>query len=71
MHANVMGEGHILAQYDEKYFGEYLSNDEINEICYNGDDKVFCENVRGEWITFTRNDIDFKKIYAFDQTCAS
>jgi len=71
MHANVMGEGHILAHYAEKYFGEYLSNDEINEICYNGDDKVFCENVRGEWLTFTRNDIDFKKIYAFAQTCAS
>lgn len=71
MHANVMGDGHILTQYAEKYFGEYLSNDEINEICYNGDDKVFCENVRGEWLTFTRNDIDFKKIHAFAQTCAS
>ena len=50
MHANAIGDGHILTQYAEKYFGEYLSNDEINEICYNGDDKVFCENVRGEWI---------------------
>lgn len=38
-----------LSQYTQKYFGEYLVDDNITEICYNGDDKVWLLDTKSNW----------------------
>ena len=38
-----------LDKYTQKYFGEFLKDDNINEICYNGDNKIWVQNSKGLW----------------------
>lgn len=38
-----------LSKYTSKYFERYLADDEITEICYNGEDKIFTQNYLGQW----------------------
>lgn len=64
-------DGQVLNTYANELFGEYLNDNNINEICYNGDGLIFCETIKGEWISYERPDITYKKIDAFSQTCAS
>ena len=40
-----------LNKYSSDFFGEYLGNDEINEICYNGGDLIWCENTEMKILT--------------------
>lgn len=38
-----------LEKYTKKYFGDYLNDDSITEICYNGDNKIWTQNFNGVW----------------------
>lgn len=54
----------------DEYFGEYLKNDSINEICYQGGDLIWYEDIYGVWHC-EKSAIDFKKANSFAQSCAS
>lgn len=53
-----------LEKYAKKYFGEYLANDSIIEICYNGDDKIWAQHSNGAWECFD-TDLNFDGASAF------
>ena len=51
-------------------FGEYLDDESINEICYNGDGAIWTQNNKGLWTEHQRN-ISFEQIMAFSIALAS
>lgn len=59
-----------LQKYSDSFFGKYLKNDTINEICYNGEDKIWFENAKGEWESEDCK-INFEGAEAFAQAAAS
>jgi type IV secretion system protein VirB11 len=38
-----------LKKYATKHFGKFLEDDNINEICYNGGDTLFTQDITGKW----------------------
>lgn len=46
---NLDQKGLVLKTYTERFFGKYLRNDTINEICYQGGNKIFYEDIQGNW----------------------
>ena len=60
----------MLNRYIKEYFSKFLDDDYINEICYNGGDKIFCEDVRGEWIA-SDTQFAFKQALSFAEAMAS
>lgn len=60
----------MLNKYINDYFIPFLSDDNINEICYNGGNKIFCENVKGEWIE-TDTKFSFDNAMSFATALAS
>lgn len=60
-----------LSKYSNEYFGKYLNNDTINEICYNGENQIFYEDIQGNWHKDENTNIDFEKAMAFATSCAS
>lgn len=59
-----------LAKYADNYFGKYLRDKTINEICYNGDKKIWFQNKIGLW-ECEDTDLDFDSASAFAQASAS
>jgi type IV secretion system protein VirB11 len=59
-----------LDYYTKEYFGEFLSNDSINEIAYNSPGEMFVQNVRGEWKK-EKTELDEKKALALATTLAN
>lgn len=59
-----------LEKYSSTYFGKYLKNPDINEICYNGDNKIWFQNSKGEWEA-EETEMDFNSANAFAQACAA
>lgn len=59
-----------LEKYSSMFFGKYLKNSNINEICYNGDKKVWFQNSKGEW-EYEESKVDYDGASAFAQACAS
>ena len=55
-----------LEKYARKYFGIYLDDDNITEICYNGDDKLWTQNTHGIWECH-ETELDFDGANAFAQ----
>ena len=55
-----------LEKYARKYFGIYLDDDNITEICYNGDDKLWTQNTKGIWECH-ETELDFDGANAFAQ----
>ena len=55
-----------LEKYARKYFGIYLDDDNITEICYNGDDKLWTQNTKGIWECHETG-LDFDGANAFAQ----
>ena len=55
-----------LEKYARKYFGIYLDDDNITEICYNGDDKLWTQNTNGIWECH-ETELDFDGANAFAQ----
>ncbi|RXK13237.1 P-type DNA transfer ATPase VirB11 [Halarcobacter mediterraneus] len=59
-----------LKKYAKKYFGDFLEDNEILEIAYNGGDSIFTQNYKGEWkehITL----LNFDSSFAFATSAAS
>ncbi len=59
-----------LAKHTENLFGEYLRDDKINEICYNGDGNIYVQDYKAVWHRHERN-IEYDTILAFATTVAS
>ncbi|PHY90145.1 hypothetical protein AA995_06815, partial [Campylobacter vulpis] len=59
-----------LDKYTNQYFGEFLKDDSINEICYNGDDKVWLQNSKGLWEAIPSK-LDFEKAGHFATAAAA
>lgn len=59
-----------LQKYASSFFGKYLENPLINEICYNGDNKIWFQNANGEWEAEDTK-LDFDGAEAFSQASAS
>ena len=59
-----------LEKYTRQYFGEFLSDDSINEICYNGANKLWAQNARGIWESYA-TDLDFEKAGCFSAAAAA
>lgn len=60
-----------LTKYSNEYFGKYLNDDLINEICYNGGNEIFYEDAGGNWHKDINEKFDFEKAMAFATSCAS
>ena len=59
-----------LQKYTSSFFGKYLNDPLINEICYNGEDKIWFLNANGEWENEDTK-LDFDGAEAFSQASAS
>ncbi|EOJ7731932.1 ATPase, T2SS/T4P/T4SS family, partial [Campylobacter jejuni] len=59
-----------LDKYTQKYFGEFLKDDNINEICYNGDNKIWVQNSKGLWES-VQTELDFESAGHFATASAS
>lgn len=59
-----------LEKYSSMYFGKYLKDDLINEICYNGDNKIWFEDSNGLWQS-EETKLSFDGAEAFSQAAAS
>ncbi len=59
-----------LDKHTEKLFGEFLRDDSINEICYNGDGNIFVQDYKGIWHKHERK-IEYSTMLAFATTVAS
>lgn len=66
-----MQESISLNKYTREYFGKYLDDDTINEICYQGGDLIFFENIMGEWCSEKNEVLDIRKAQSFAQAAAS
>lgn len=60
-----------LSKYSNEYFGKYLQDDTINEICYNGGTAIFYEDSKGNWHIDENANFDYEKAIAFATSCAS
>ena len=48
----------VLAQYTDRYFGKYLKDESINEIVFNGGNKIWWEDVNSDWHFEERSDFN-------------
>lgn len=60
-----------LEKYSKNFFGKYLADDLINEICYNGDDKIWFQNSASQWLCEDSGALDFEAAKAFAQAAAA
>ncbi|OCS42573.1 P-type DNA transfer ATPase VirB11 [Campylobacter fetus subsp. venerealis cfvi02/298] len=64
-------EGSVsLTRYSTKFFGKYLSDDRINEICYNGGNLMWYEDVDGNWHS-EETEFDVTRALSFGSSAAS
>jgi len=59
-----------LEKYSQKYFGEYLNDNSITEICYNGDDKIWFLKNGQQWQS-KATELNFDGALAFSQAAAA
>ena len=59
-----------LEKYTSKYFGEFLADDSITEICYNGDDKIYTQDIHSFW-SVHETELNFDGASAFAQAAAA
>jgi len=52
------------------YFSDYIQNDDITEICYNGDDKIWVLDNKSIW-HFYPTDLNYDSAHAFAHAIAS
>ena len=59
-----------LKKYADMFFGKYLEDDSINEICYNGGKHIFVQNYKAIW---EKEDtiLNYDKAHAFATALAS
>lgn len=61
----------VLAQYTDRYFGKYLKDESINEIVFNGGNKIWWEDVNSDWHFEERSDFNDTVAWSFATTVAS
>ena len=59
-----------LNKYSREFFGKYLDDDSINEICYNGGQLIWTEDTEGNW-SCEKTDFSTSKAKSFGQAAAS
>lgn len=59
-----------LEKYTNTHFSKYLRDDSITEICYNGDNKIWCLDNKSFWTAYDSS-LDFEKANTFVQSVAS
>lgn len=59
-----------LQIYTNKYFSKYLEDDNINEICYNGDGSIWTQDNKGQW-TENKENLSYNQMMAFGSVTAS
>ncbi|MCD8212655.1 MAG: Flp pilus assembly complex ATPase component TadA [Campylobacter sp.] len=59
----------MLDIYVRKYFGEFLDDDNINEIAYNGGNLIWTEDINGNWESH-ESILNFDEALAFANTSA-
>ena len=60
----------VLNKYAKDFFGKYLDDDNINEICYQGGNLIWFEDVLGNWGS-EESSMDEQKANSFAQAAAS
>lgn len=65
-----MSDNTSLNKYAEMLFGKFLKDDSINEICYQGGNLIWCEDIQGKWTAY-ENDINEQKALSFAKASAS
>lgn len=65
-----MSDNTTLNKYAKILFGKFLQDDTINEICYQGGNLIWCEDIQGKWSAY-ENDIDEQKALSFAKASAS
>ncbi|TLD80364.1 P-type DNA transfer ATPase VirB11 [Helicobacter trogontum] len=60
-----------LQKYVNSFFKELLDDSDINEIAYNGDDKLWYQNTKGIWEYTASGRLDFEGASAFAQASAA
>ena len=43
-----MSDNTSLNKYAEMLFGKFLKDDSINEVCYQGGNLIWCEDIQGK-----------------------
>lgn len=64
-------KGKALKHYIDTYFGKYLQDDNINEICYNGGNIIWYEDIYSDWHSEVCPKFDYDVAYSFATTCAA
>lgn len=68
---NILRDNVVLKRYTNLFFGIYLEDDNINEICYNGENlPLMYEDIFGNWHE-AENKISFADAMSYAQACAS
>ena len=68
---NILRDNVVLKRYTNLFFGTYLEDDNINEICYNGEHlPIMTEDINGVWHE-NENTISFADAMSYAQACAS
>lgn len=68
---NILRDNVVLKRYTNLFFGTYLEDDNINEICYNGENlPLMYEDIFGNWHE-AENKISFADAMSYAQACAS
>lgn len=60
-----------LEKYTNSFFEKYLRDNNINEICYNGDDKIWYQTKNGIWESDDSGSLDYDAANAFAQASAA
>lgn len=60
-----------LNKYTDTFFGEYLADENINEICYNGDNLIWVQDIKGNWHSHNSKKLNFSGASAFAQASAA
>lgn len=68
---NILEENIVLKKYTNNFFGKFIADDNINEICYNGENlPIMTEDINGVWHE-NENTINFADAMSYAQACAS
>ena len=59
-----------LNKYIDNYFGNYIKDDDVTEICYNGDNKIWVLDAKSSWQCFD-TDMNYEAAHAFSQAAAA
>lgn len=68
--SKIISNSFMLDIHTKELFGKYLNDDNINEICYNGDNLIWTEDINGNWHKDIRDDINSTIVTDFATSAA-